>query len=281
MSSSDTPADRSVVERTLGVLGAFDVGKAALTVSEISRRSGIPVATAYRIVSKLVSWGALERAEGNKYTIGVRLWEISLLAPRHSALREAAIPSMFELRSVTRCAVLLSVRDGNEGICLESVSGGVRPLHRSWSRGHRFPLHATACGRVLLSDAGSTVQEEIYAGGLRRYTDRTVTDPSVLRGLVEKAGRQGFAVSHGELLQGVVEIATLIRDGNGVVVGAVGLITGSETVEHVRRTVGPLMAAARQVSRNLDPVQAPRSGAPPTPARASRPRADRTQDAGA
>ncbi|WP_159053263.1 IclR family transcriptional regulator [Streptomyces regalis] len=269
------------MERTLSVLGAFDVGKATLTVSEISRRSGIPVATAYRIVSKLVSWGALERAEGNKYTIGVRLWEISLLAPRHSALRGAAIPSMFELRSVTRCAVLLSVRDGNEGICLESVSGGVRPLHRSWSRGHRFPLHATACGRVLLSDAGSTVQEEIYVGGLRRYTERTVTDPSALRGLVEKAGRQGFAVSHGELLQGVVEIATLIRDGNGVVVGAVGLITGSETVEHVRRTVGPLMAAARQISRNLAPLRAPRSGAPPTPARAARPRAARTQDAGA
>ncbi|GHE44495.1 IclR family transcriptional regulator [Streptomyces capitiformicae] len=278
MSTSSTPTDRSVVERTLGVLGAFDAANVRLTVSQISRRSGIPVATTYRIVSKLVSWGALERTEDNKYTIGLRLWEVALLAPRYSALRGAVIPSMFELRSMTHCAVLLSTRDGNEGICLESVSGSARPLHRSWSRGHRFPLHATACGRVLLSDAGSAVQDEVYGGDLRTYTERTVRAPSVLRGLVEQARRQGYAVSDGELLNGVVEVAAPIHDGDGVVLGAIGLITVGAASTHVPGAVGPLLAVARRVSRALADPQAPRDEAAPT-TRATGSRTHRTQGA--
>lgn len=281
MSKPPTSADRSVVERTLGVLGAFDAGNVMLTVSEISRRAGLPVATAYRIVSKLVSWGALERVEGNKYTIGLRLWEVALLATRHSALRGAAIPYMFELRAMTRSAVLLSVRDRNEGICLESVSGTTKPLHRSWSRGHRFPLHATACGRVLLSGAGTAVQDEVYSGDLRVHTGRTVTDPALLRGLVNEAGRQGYAVSDGELLEGVVEVAAPIHDGNGVAVGAVGLLTDREPADRVPRTVGPLLAAARRISRSLAELEAREGEKGPEPQRPTRSRAARTQVAGA
>jgi DNA-binding IclR family transcriptional regulator len=278
MSTSCPPGDRSVVERTLGVLGAFDAANVMLSASEISSRSGIPVATTYRIVSKLVSWGALERAEGNKYTIGLRLWEVALLAPRHSALRGAAVPSMFELRSATHSAVLLSARDGNEGICLESVSGSARPLHRSWSRGHRFPLHATACGRVLLHGADRAVQDEVYGSDLRAYTQRTVCDPSALRGLVDKAGRQGYAVSDGELLDGVVEVAAPVHDGDGVIVGAVGLLTVAESADHVRDGIGPLLAAARRVSQALADLHVPPGQAAPD-ARAARSRARRAHGA--
>ncbi|MDN3029078.1 IclR family transcriptional regulator [Streptomyces sp. S.PB5] len=278
MSTSHTPADRSVVERTLGVLGAFDTAHVSLTVSQISKRSRLPVATTYRIVSKLVSWGALERAEDNKYTIGLRLWEVALLAPRHGDLRAAAVPAMFQLRSMTHCAVLLSARDGTEGICLESVSGTARPLHRSWSRGHRFPLHATACGRVLLAAADTTVHEELYRGDLRTYTKRTVHTPTVLRDLVEHTRRQGYAVSDGELLDGVVEIAAPIHDGDGAVLGAIGLITVGTATARVPDAVGPLLAAARRISRSLADRRTPRGGAVPPPRRASS-RAQRPQGA--
>lgn len=239
------------MERTLSVLGAFDTGNVKLTVSEISTRSGIPVATAYRIIAKLVSWGALERTEHNTYAIGLRLWEIALLAPRHSALRRAAIPHMFALRATTRSAVLLSVREKDEGICLESVSGGTRPLHRSWSRGHRFPLHATACGRILLGPADFALRGQVRTGDLPALTERTVTDPAALRALVEQARRQGYAVSDGELLEGVVEVAAPVHDGDGDTVGAVGLVVDGRGTEHVHRLVGPLLTAARRMSHGL------------------------------
>ncbi|MFJ9565181.1 IclR family transcriptional regulator [Streptomyces fuscichromogenes] len=251
MSPPLAPSDRSVIERTLSILSTFDPGNLTLTVSQISHRSGVPVATVYRIVSKLVSWGALERAEGNSYTIGPRLWEIALLAPRHSALRDAAVPHMLELRAMTRSAVLLSVREGGEGICLERISGGVTPFHRPCTGGRRFPLHATARGHVLLAAADPTVRNALCAGELRACTRRTVTDPSVLRDLVERAGRQGYAVSAGEFLEGVVEVAAPVHDGDGDAVGALGLFTDDRGNDHVRQVVGPLLRTARRISGRL------------------------------
>jgi DNA-binding IclR family transcriptional regulator len=185
---------------------------------------------------------------------------------------------MFALRSATRGAVLLSTREGTEGICLESVSGSARPLHRSWSRGHRFPLHATACGRVLLAAAGTAVQDELYGGALRTYTERTVHAPAVLRDLVEHTRRQGYAVSDGELLDGVVEIAAPVHGGDGAVLGAIGLITVGTGSTAVPDVVGPLLAAARRVSRSLADLSAPRVDAVPSPRRA-RPRTQRPQSA--
>ncbi|WRY87033.1 helix-turn-helix domain-containing protein [Streptomyces longwoodensis] len=54
------PPERSVVDRTLSILGAFDRDNRTLSLSDISRRSGLPVATVHRIVNKLHGWGALE-----------------------------------------------------------------------------------------------------------------------------------------------------------------------------------------------------------------------------
>ena len=55
--------ERSVVDRTLSILGVFDRDNRTLTLSDISRRSGLPVTTVHRIVNKLHAWGALERGE--------------------------------------------------------------------------------------------------------------------------------------------------------------------------------------------------------------------------
>lgn len=76
--------ERSLVDRALSVLSAFDRQNRTLTLSDISRRSGLPLATTHRIVNRLLSWGALERSDEGSYSIGLRLWETGTLAPRCS-----------------------------------------------------------------------------------------------------------------------------------------------------------------------------------------------------
>ena len=44
---------KSVTARALAVLGAFDVEHPLLTLSQLARRAGLPVATVYRITSVL------------------------------------------------------------------------------------------------------------------------------------------------------------------------------------------------------------------------------------
>lgn len=93
---------RSVSSRLLAVLDTFDIGHPALTLSEISRRSGLPLATCHRFVAELVSWRGLERDDDGLYRIGLRLWEMGLLGRLHIRLREVALPFLQALYESSR-----------------------------------------------------------------------------------------------------------------------------------------------------------------------------------
>ncbi|MFM9610709.1 IclR family transcriptional regulator [Streptomyces niveiscabiei] len=269
MEPPPAPEGRSVIERTFDVLGAFDSANVSLSASEISRRTGIPVATTYRIVSKLLDWGALERIGMNKFTIGLRLWEVASLAPRHAALRGAAISPMLDLHAKTHSVVMISVRDRREGVWLESVSGSGGVCHRTWSTGNRFPLHATSCGLVLLDQAPATVREDVYAAALPAYTDRTVTDPDVLRNLVDETRRRGYALCEGQLAEEVAGVSAPVLDENGVGIGALGLITDSPaaiTPRHIALT----LETSRRITRALTLRSRETEPAPATVSRGGR-----------
>jgi len=107
--------------RLLAVLDAFGPRNRALSLSEISRRSGLSLSTAHRLVHELVSWGALERDPNGCYSIGVRLLELAALAPRGLDLREAAFPCLDELHHRTRGNVHLAVRDGMQVVYVEVI----------------------------------------------------------------------------------------------------------------------------------------------------------------
>ena len=93
---------KNAAGRLLAVLDAFGPRSRALSLSEISRQSGLSLSTTHRLVHELLSWGALERDPNGRYSIGVRLLELAALAPRGLDLREAAFPCLDELHHRTR-----------------------------------------------------------------------------------------------------------------------------------------------------------------------------------
>ncbi|WP_074467003.1 IclR family transcriptional regulator [Streptomyces sp. WMMB 322] len=252
--SSVDHADRSVVDRTLKIFGCFNVRNTALTVSEISRMSGLPVATAYRLVSKLVSWGALERAAGNKYSIGLRLWEVASLAPRLSMFRTAALPHMLELQKETNSSVFLSPREEGEGIWLESLWGDGVPYDGSCIVGNRFPLYASASGQVLLAHADPEIQGELYSRGARAVTGRAVTGSLPLRKLVDEVKRRGYAVDDSEPCDDLSGVAAPVHGGGGTDVACVALC-GPSADGAPHQGVKPLLATTRRISRDLAKLQ--------------------------
>src|SRR6476469_10407366 len=100
----------SVTSRALALLGAFDARHRRLTLSELATRAELPVATAHRLVGELVAWGALARTPSGEYVVGRRLWDVGLLAPVHTGLRELASPYLHDLYGATFATVHLEVR---------------------------------------------------------------------------------------------------------------------------------------------------------------------------
>lgn len=155
---------RSAPDRLLAVLAAFDHDHPALSLTDISRRAGLTLTTAHRLVGALTEWGALERDTDGIYHVGLRLWELAALAPRGLALRQIALPYLEDLYEATHENVQLAVRDGDEVVYIEwlsdarpsaSTSGSVpagRCTPRAWAwrssrTATRRPRRPTARGR--------------------------------------------------------------------------------------------------------------------------------------
>lgn len=239
----------SVTARALSLLAAFDEEHRRLGLSELGERSGLPLATAHRLVGELVAFGALARTDSGDYVVGRRLWDLGLLAPVQTGLREAASPYLHDLYGATLATVHLAVRDGTSVLYVDRLRGHASVPVVS-SVGSRLPLHATGVGKVLLAHAPGEVQVHVLAH-LTRETPYTITQPGLLRRQLSRVVRDGYATTVEEMSLGACSVAVPIRRG-GDVVAALGLVVPSLRKDRPK-LVAALQVAARGIGRALGP----------------------------
>ncbi|KRA24633.1 IclR family transcriptional regulator [Microbacterium sp. Root61] len=244
----DEGPSRSVIERALTILGTFQGGRIRQTLSEISRRTGLPIATCYRIVQRLTEWGALERDAESRYQIGLRLWEVASLAPRAVGLQRLARPYIQDLYETTGYASHLAIREGLELVSIERFQSPRRPTRRPLVGG-RYPMHATAIGQVLLAHAPEDIRDQVLAGPLEPYTPRTYTDRAVLDRVLEDIARSGYVVSDRQVDDVHIGVAAPVRGADGAVIAAVSLavtekdVDGKNMIHLVRLTAASISRA--------------------------------------
>jgi len=197
---------RSVPAKLLALLDAYSHEHAAYSLSELARHTGLPLATAHRLIGELARWGALERGEDGRYRIGLRLVELAALCPRGYGLRDVALPFMEDLYEATHQNVQLAVRDGLDGVYIERIAGrhAVPVLTRV---GAHWPLHATGVGLVLLAHAPADIQEAVLAAPLATFTRFTISDPAELRRALAEVRRTGFALSDRQITDDAFSVA--------------------------------------------------------------------------
>jgi DNA-binding IclR family transcriptional regulator len=232
----------------LAVLGTFDDSHPRLGLSEIARRSGLPVSTVSRLLAELVAGEALARRADGRYEIGRRLWQLGLLAPLNQELREVALPFLHDVHAAVGDVVHIAVREGTAALYVERVAGrsSVAVISRM---GSRLPLHATGVGKVLLAEAPPEVQAEALAN-LTQVTPHTITDPQRLERDLAEIRRRGYARATEEVTPGLVSIAVPIRPAPGPPVAALGAVT-SASRPRISQLVPVLQVAAAAIGRSL------------------------------
>jgi DNA-binding IclR family transcriptional regulator len=245
--NSAGPNRLTAAQRVLSILGVFDIENVALSLSEISRRTGLTLSTTHRLVNELRVWGALDRDADGRYSIGLRILELGTTS-QGLRLREVALPFLEDLQHAVRANIHLAVPEGHDVIYIESLRAreGVPVPSRL---GGRWPMHATGTGLVLLAFAPQEFQEEVLSSKLRRFTEYTPTDPDALRHRLAEIRRSGVAIIENQLTYDARAIAVPIRGGRDRVIAAVGLTTPTDTPPH--SLVPALAATARGISRTL------------------------------
>ncbi|MFC7529841.1 IclR family transcriptional regulator [Actinoplanes sp. GCM10030250] len=237
----------SVTSRALDLLGAFDGAHRSLSLTDLARRAGLPLATAHRLVGELHRWGALTREPSGDYVIGRRIWQLGLLAPVQSGLRQAASPFLHDLYGTTLATVHLAVRDGIEVLYVERLAGHVSVPVVS-RVGSRLPMHATGVGKVLLAYAPEEVRAEAL-GRLVRITAYTVTQPARLLEQLRRVRAEGYATTGEEMSLGACSVAVPVRTGD-TVVAALGIVV-PDLRRQLPRLVSALQVASNGIGRTL------------------------------
>jgi DNA-binding IclR family transcriptional regulator len=247
----------SVLSRAVRIIEAFDIETKTLTVSQIARRTQLPVPTTYRLVDQLLDIGLLERA-GRQIRIGVRMWELASRSQRVLSLREAARPYLEDVQAVVKHHTQLGVLEGMDVLFVEQLSSK-NAMVKITRVASRLPITTCSSGLVLLANSPAEFQEKVLASELPRFTAETVVDPRRLRKMLSEVRQQGFAIYRSAVDLQAAGVAVPLRDNHGSVVAALSVIVPND--QHSTSIAVPvLLAASKAVSRAwASPVPGSRS----------------------
>jgi len=240
----------------LTVIRAFTREHAALSLSEIARGAQMPAATARRCLLTLEELGYVTRS-GRDFLLRPKVLELGAAYLESMNIEQITKNHLEELARNTSDSAALCVLDGVEIVYVARAS--VRTLLRLEAHiGSRFPAHATSTGRVLLAGVtAERLQRYFESARLEALTERTVTDPSRLRALIEEARRSGYSAVEDELAYGVIALAVPVLDHRGRVVAALNSSSHSRRTTRtrlVRDRLAMLQQVSRQISADLATV---------------------------
>ncbi|HXZ04286.1 MAG TPA: IclR family transcriptional regulator [Ktedonobacteraceae bacterium] len=217
-----------IVHRIATVLRAFG-NQGLLGITDLAHVTGLPKSTTHRLVNALMNEGLLVQDEdSHKYALSLRVTALGASILSSHTVRKAARPILMELRDQTRESVHLAVLEGMESVIIDTEDSYffVRAVNVP---GQHFPAHAVSTGKVLLAYQWEVqLREMLSKVSLTRYTDRTITDTRQLLEELRKVRAHGYAISNGELEEGIDAVAAPIFDHLNSVAAAVSIGGPSE-----------------------------------------------------
>jgi DNA-binding IclR family transcriptional regulator len=239
-----------VIERMFALIEILANREEALSLKEISEKSGLHPSTAHRILNDLATGRFVERPVAGSYRLGMRLLELGNLVKARLSVRDAALAPMRELHKLTQQPVNLSMRQGDEIIYVERAYSERSGMQVVRAIGGRAPLHLTSVGKLFLaSDDPQRLRTYATRTGLPGQTRNSITQLAVLERELSESRRHGIARDNEELELGVRCMAAGIYDDQSVLVAGLSISAPADRLDE--DWLPKLQATANQISASL------------------------------
>jgi IclR family KDG regulon transcriptional repressor len=225
-----------------------------LTLSDLSRELGISKSTMHGIAQALEGIGAIVRDERTKrYTLGITLFELAHAVYTRIDLKDIARPILEDLMRTTRQSVFLGIRS-DDRVSIIDIVESTQNLKITAHIGARLPLLVGATGKVFMASLEeSDAVQLLRTVGLRRDTEKSISDPDRYMTEVRKVRISGYALDDEEYLQGVRAVAAPIF-APGRQMSAIWVVGFSQslTTEKMTAIAVATKNAAESISRKFD-----------------------------
>jgi IclR family transcriptional regulator, acetate operon repressor len=246
----------AAIDRALELFVALVERSGDQPLSAIAAGLGVPLSTAHRLMAPFLRRGLIVRTQPGRYVAGLGLSQLMPAAGGTFALASVARPIMKRLVRETQVDAHLGVLEDEMVTYVIKESGGRDSLFTR--EGVQLEAYCSAIGKILLAHSNQDYLDNYLSGdGFIALTRNTVTDPVILRRLLDRVRRDGFAVDAGEIVEDLNCVAVPVRDGTGAVIAAMSLST-SRSVTDPDRLRRALFASADLLSARLGWTSEPR-----------------------
>jgi DNA-binding IclR family transcriptional regulator len=249
---SDVPAAPviQVIERMFSLIDVLASREEAISLKEISEKTGLHPSTTHRILNDLAVGRFVDRPEAGSYRLGMRLLELGNLVKGRLNVRDAAMAPMRELHKLTQQPVNLSMRQGDEIVYIERAYSERSGMQVVRAIGGRAPLHLTSTGKLFLAvDEPQRVRSYATRTGLAGHTRNSITQLPTLERELSKARQYGIARDNEELELGVRCMAAGIYDDQGKLVAGLSISAPADRLDD--GWLPKLQATANEISSAL------------------------------
>lgn len=239
-----------VIERLFSLMDVLASREDAISLKEISEKTGLHPSTAHRILNDLTLGRFVDRPEPGSYRLGMRLLELGNMVKARLNVRDAALAPMRDLHKLIQQPVNLSMRQGDEIVYIERAYSERSGMQVVRAIGGRAPLHLTSVGKLFLSvDEPMKVRSYATRTGLSGHTKNSITQLPVLERELSKVRQYGIARDNEELELGVRCIAAGIYDDQGKLLAGLSISAPADRLDEA--WLPKLQAAAEGISHAL------------------------------
>lgn len=245
------------IGKALNVLEALARADAPARVSDLAQEVGLSEPSTCRLLGSLVELGYAARdKETSRYSATLKMWEVSQrLIGRTDDLQVIASPALKDLSEATGESCALGIFDDGYAVYLCKADG--RSAIRAVATvGARIPATATGFGKAIVAWRRELLPQALAR--VQRFTPRTLVTRRDIERDLEQSRARGYALTRGELHEGVCAIGAPVFDRKGTVVAGLALWGGEESIFGRRHEghVRDLLAAAARISARLGYVAA-------------------------
>ncbi len=209
----DHQAGAQSIHRAAAVLRVLASGlSSGLSLQEVTRVTGFSRPTVHRILHALVEEGLVEQhLRSRRYAIGEQVPMLALARQRQSPLLDAASPIVAQAARELGDTLFLTVRTGDEALCLARRMGPYPIQVLVIEVGARRPLGVSSAGLAILARLPPEKASNIILRNASRF-DSFRTDAAAVKAELDKTRERGYALRDPGLIPGTKALSAAIAE---------------------------------------------------------------------
>ena len=234
--------------RGLAVIQAFSQRRHHLTISQVSTTTGLSRAAVRRCLYTLAKLGFAGSDDNRHFFLRPRILALGHSYISSMPLATAAQPVLEHISHLLHESCSIATLDGVEIVYIARANV-TRIMSIDLGVGSRLPAFCTSMGRAILANLPPEELESVLARvEFKRYTERTITNPTKLTQALRQIRRDGYSIIDQELEHGLRSMAVPIQNPSGKVVAALNIGAHAQrvSIQEMQTKFLPHLRAAAQ-----------------------------------